>query len=504
MDPTAFSFDSTSNDSTIFDQVLNQAEKELLHMSPSLDISTLDFLILPGGISDMFRAENLEYLAYFTSTKGMSSFTDQASFSRRQKIISEAYERKLRNETLNTKLSKTGNKKIQKSPIKWTPDPLSLRSNEIVGLMRSVISNKKNDEIIKLEWSPQVQHLCSYFFSPRNIRRFLEYFWSLWYPHCPIVHKPLFDTSSVLTPLLCVMVVIGACLSPYKEEPEISRTWIDSIEELVFSNECFGSDAKPFQDDENSKKERVQYIQASYLVCSLQKREGTEEAQARMRRFRHVSMVALARRIGPKAASHRHLGLQKPSESWWRQFAQEEELIRTIIFIFLIDAALTILHNSPPRMVVLELKMDVACPEACFQAESANDCFEALQPWASSRFGAKRLSIVSALHNSLVFESTLAPIQTGLKNWRRIWDERVAEDAELSDTPENMWKQVGFLQQASEFWQLARIMADKIMSTSHDEDDNAAEVSEPRYDHTDMGYVNELIMEYRKLNLGVN
>jgi hypothetical protein len=66
-------------------------------------------------------------------------------------------------------------------------------------------------------------------------------------------------------------------------------------------------------------------------------------------------------------------------------------------YIFLIDAALTILHNSPPRMVVSELKMDVACPESCFQAESAQDCFKELRAWAQTRFWKNRISVVSVV-----------------------------------------------------------------------------------------------------------
>lgn len=111
------------------------------------------------------------------------------------------------------------------------------------------------------------------------------------------------------------------------------------------------------------------------------------------------------------------------------------------------------------------------------------------------------------LQNSLVFESTLAPVQTGLDNWRRIWNERVPEDQDIPDTAENIWKKVGFLRQASEFWHLARIFAAKIGSTGTYFDDHLeAEPSQTHssYDHTDMGDVNELIMEYRRLNLGVS
>lgn len=109
------------------------------------------------------------------------------------------------------------------------------------------------------------------------------------------------------------------------------------------------------------------------------------------------------------------------------------------------------------------------------------------------------------LHNSLVFKSTLAPIQTGLENWRQIWNMRVPEDAGIPNNPENLWKRVGFLRHASEFWQLARLLMGKIMPANQDEMGNTEETQlSSRYDHTDMGEVNELIMEYRRMNIGVS
>lgn len=107
-------------------------------------------------------------------------------------------------------------------------------------------------------------------------------------------------------------------------------------------------------------------------------------------------------------------------------------------------------------------------------------------------------------HNSLVFESTMSPMQTGLENWRLIWNKTVPEDENVPETPENLWKQVGFLRHASEFWHLARIIAGRIMSSSQNEDSGYEEESTfARYDHTDMGDMNGLIVEYRRLNFGV-
>ena len=41
--------------------------------------------------------------------------------------------------------------------------------------------------------------------------------------------------------------------------------------------------------------------------------------------------------------------------------------------------------------------MDVACPEACFQAETAEECLPILRVWSSTRFWKNRLSVVSVV-----------------------------------------------------------------------------------------------------------
>lgn len=150
---------------------------------------------------------------------------------------------------------------------------------------------QKNDHVPSFQSSCTTNQLDREFFSPPNIRRFLEYFWSLWYPHCPIVHKPLFDTSSTSPGLLRVMLVIGACLSPRKEDYESAKKLLDSTEELIFNHRLFRDSAATAGN--TSLGESVQSLQAAYLVCSLQKREGTAEAQARIRRYRHASMVTV-------------------------------------------------------------------------------------------------------------------------------------------------------------------------------------------------------------------
>lgn len=48
-------------------------------------------------------------------------------------------------------------------------------------------------------------------------------------------------------------------------------------------------------------------------------------------------------------------------------------------------------------MVVSELKLEMAYPEACFQAGSADECFSALKQWEDSIFWRGRLSVTAVV-----------------------------------------------------------------------------------------------------------
>ena len=45
------------------------------------------------------------------------------------------------------------------------------------------------------------------------------------------------------------------------------------------------------------------------------------------------------------------------------------------------DTALVIFNGCPPRFALRELRMALACPEKCFQAQSADECFVNIQWW---------------------------------------------------------------------------------------------------------------------------
>ncbi|KAL4876470.1 hypothetical protein BJY04DRAFT_231649 [Aspergillus karnatakaensis] len=536
----------------------------LMGMSMSMDMpypsdfAALDWLYSTRMSSDsIITAERLDFLAHFTSENGMGTFLARETLEERQKLVLQYELDSVGHSQPRASMSETA-QTIRPEMLEANAaatHPLTPRTFEIIHHFHSITTRKTDRSVVKLDWTADVEALCRSFFSPGNITRFLGYFWSLWYPNCPFIHRASFDPQTAPPALLCVMLMIGACLSPHTDDATTARMWLDCLEEWAFSDSSFREETS--RDTSLSlsldmyidrQKRRLECIQTAYLVCSLQKREGSVEAHARVRRYRHATMVMLARDVGLSTASHRNLKMDAPSEGWWRQFAVEEGLIRTMTYVFLFDAALTIFHNCPPRMVVSELKTEMACPEACFQAESAEECFAALNDWRATVFWRKHLSIVAVvkkicqkdltgsaadeysqvgtlnlftvvqslhsltfhLENSIIFESTLLPVKTGLENWRRIWNKRQPEDSLVPDTPEALWKKVGFISYSPEFWHLARIIVDKIGDDNADDEDGGGALTavpergreRKRYDHTDMTDVNGLIMEYRRMSLG--
>jgi hypothetical protein len=51
------------------------------------------------------------------------------------------------------------------------------------------------------------------------------------------------------------------------------------------------------------------------------------------------------------------------------------------LWIYLLDHAFVIFNNLPPRMVIKEMSMHMAFPEAAFQASTSTECARELQNW---------------------------------------------------------------------------------------------------------------------------
>jgi hypothetical protein len=94
-------------------------------------------------------------------------------------------------------------------PLGWLNDPLSLKTHEILLLIKEVVTIKPRNSAVTLEWSPGLEHACLQFFSPANLRKFLGLYWAIWHPNVNFVHRPTFDPVSAKSTILAAMALIG-------------------------------------------------------------------------------------------------------------------------------------------------------------------------------------------------------------------------------------------------------------------------------------------------------
>lgn len=71
-------------------------------------------------------------------------------------------------------------------------------------------------------------------------------------------------------------------------------------------------------------------------------------------------------------------------------------MVRTLLWVSLLDQAFVIFNHIPPRLTLRELEMGLACSEACFQAPSASECFNHLKQWIT-RVGTPRSTSLCSL-----------------------------------------------------------------------------------------------------------
>ena len=94
-------------------------------------------------------------------------------------------------------------------PPGWLNDPLSLKTHQILSLIRDIVTVKPRNSAVVLEWSLGLQQSCLKFFSPTNLRKFLGLYFAIWHPNVNFVHRPSFDMETAKPAVLAAMAVIG-------------------------------------------------------------------------------------------------------------------------------------------------------------------------------------------------------------------------------------------------------------------------------------------------------
>ena len=154
---------------------------------------------------------------------------------------------------------------LSRLAISETPDDgLLLKCHEIVRLIRETVEVKPRNNPITLNWSTILEDDCMKFFSPQQIRLWLEMYWAIWHPNVNFMHRPTFNPRSMKPPLVAAMCVIGALVSPNQADQDSARLWMNSVEEMVFRDDdvCYNGE----RSSSFPTAGRLQALQAMYMV----------------------------------------------------------------------------------------------------------------------------------------------------------------------------------------------------------------------------------------------
>lgn len=144
------------------------------------------------------------------------------------------------------------------------------------------------------------------------------------------------------------------------------------------------------ESDKLQTRSRLNALRAAYCVVLVQSWEGSGSQKRRSRRSRFTQIVAVARSFGPSNLTNRDLN----KYAWindlhrnWTIFILQEEVIRTVTCVFLLDMGYVIFNNTPPRMMISELEIKLTCPERCFQAVDAEAWLFSVEAWSETYLG---------------------------------------------------------------------------------------------------------------------
>ncbi len=172
-------------------------------------------------------------------------------------------------------------------------DHLVVVSQTIVETLRESVLHKPRNSYIGLQWNDEIEKQCLEFFSPNNLRRFVDLYWVTWYIHWPVIHKSTFQISETPCTLIAAMVLIGASYSIDARDRAYAAIFCDGIEEMVFGDEYFGDSAAYSVLNAACLERRLRSLQAAHAMCLYQAWEGHDLGKRRARRQRFGLVVAV-------------------------------------------------------------------------------------------------------------------------------------------------------------------------------------------------------------------
>lgn len=150
------------------------------------------------------------FLDTFTSKSGFVSSFECGTLEQRHEVLADIHHREQQEAwtSIASGYDETSNPLGDVSS-RWLNDPLALQTHQILLLIKEVVTIKPRNSSVNISWSQEVEQRCVQFFSPANLRKYIDLYWSIWSPNVNFLHRPSFDAASSKPVLLACMAVIG-------------------------------------------------------------------------------------------------------------------------------------------------------------------------------------------------------------------------------------------------------------------------------------------------------
>ncbi|KAF5644865.1 zinc C2H2 type domain protein [Fusarium sp. NRRL 25303] len=179
--------------------------------------------------------------------------------------------------------------------------------------------------------------------------------------------------------------------------------WLETVENWIFQDPDFSEDSIAQTDDDSQDsqvRQRLDILQAAYGILLLMNWEGDTKTRLRARRTRFPDIVFVSRTLYPFVMVGTRDSSSLASRNLhdhWISFGLREELIRTLLYTFLLDSAFVIFYDMSPRMVINELQFGLAAQDEHFNAPDAETWFMCTQAAAQRSLMCSEVTLAQSI-----------------------------------------------------------------------------------------------------------
>lgn len=166
-----------------------------------------------NAVTSAERPYFFHFLDTFTSRTGFVSSFECGNPKQRAEVLYSIEEKERLSDYLSANIiHQVGNQECDNSyriSSQWLNDSLALQTHQILLLLKEVVTIKPRNSSVTISWSHDIEQRCLRFFSPSNLRKYIELYWSIWSPNVNFLHRPSFSAANSKSILLASMAIIG-------------------------------------------------------------------------------------------------------------------------------------------------------------------------------------------------------------------------------------------------------------------------------------------------------